>query len=112
MPKQSSVEPTRRRKDVIVVVRPYYSPDCNGPQYENYCRQKLMLHISFRQISDLLGEYDAYAEAYTNFLHSSVVPPSLQDNIHEISSDGDHDETNEIIYYNSCSYVTLFIFHA
>jgi len=42
IPTQPSAEPTRRRKVVIAVVRPYYSPDPNGP-YENYCRQKLML---------------------------------------------------------------------
>ena len=101
-PKQPSVEPTRRRKEVIVVVRPYYSADRNGPQYENYCRQKLMLHICFRQISDLLGEYDTYAEAYADFLSSSIVPPSLQDDIHEleqISSDDDGEETHEVMHH-------------
>lgn len=38
MPKELSTEPTHRRKDVIVVVRPYCSPDPNGPNYEQYCR--------------------------------------------------------------------------
>ena len=37
MPKELSSEPTKRRKDVIVIVRPYVSPDCNGPNYEKYC---------------------------------------------------------------------------
>ena len=40
MPKEPSAEPSRRRKEVIVVVRPYYPPDRNGPNYENYCCQK------------------------------------------------------------------------
>ena len=46
MPKKPSENPTLRRKEVIVVVRPYHSPDHNGPDYENYCCQKLMLHVS------------------------------------------------------------------
>lgn len=54
MPKELNTEPKRRTKKVIVVVRPYCSPDPAGPNYEQYCRQSLMQHRSFRQISELL----------------------------------------------------------
>ena len=50
MPKEISTEPTCMRKEVIVVVRPYCSPDPNRPNYEQYCKQKLMLDIKFQQL--------------------------------------------------------------
>jgi len=34
MPKELSADPTCRRKEVIVITRPYCSPDPNGPSYE------------------------------------------------------------------------------
>ena len=52
MPKERSAEPTHRRKHVIVIVCPYRSPDPNGPNYEQYCQQKLMLYVKFRHLSD------------------------------------------------------------
>ena len=42
MPKQLGSNPSRRRKAVVVIVRPYFSPDPSGPKYEEYCRQKLI----------------------------------------------------------------------
>ena len=42
-PKELRSEPSRRRKDVVVMVRPYYSPDPDSPKYEEYCQQKMML---------------------------------------------------------------------
>ena len=39
MPKQLGSNPSRRRKAVVVIVRPYFSPDPSGPKYEEYCRQ-------------------------------------------------------------------------
>jgi len=99
-PKQPSQEPSRRRKEVIVVVRPYYSPDQNGPDYENYCRQKLMLHVSFRQLSQILGEHHTYADAYASCLRSSVVPPSLHDDVHMLEQqqfDDDLEDNDEVM---------------
>jgi len=32
-----------RKREVIVIVRPYCSPDPTGPNYEQYCRQRLMM---------------------------------------------------------------------
>lgn len=48
--------------------RPYCSPDPLDPKYEQYFRQSLMQHKCFRHMSDLLGDKDSYAEAYTAFL--------------------------------------------
>ena len=42
MPKQLGSNPSRRRKAVVVIVRPYFSPDSSGLKYEVYCRQKLI----------------------------------------------------------------------
>ena len=51
MPKERGAQ---RRKTVVVITRPYYPPDPAGPKYEQYCKQTLMKHKSFRQVSDLL----------------------------------------------------------
>ena len=52
-------------------------------------------HISFRQISDILGEHDTYASAYASFLLSSNVP-SLQDDLRmleqQLLSDSDPED--------------------
>ena len=42
MPKQLGSNPFRRRKAVVVIVRPYFSRDPSGPNYEEHCRQKLI----------------------------------------------------------------------
>ena len=46
MPKELGSEPSRRRKNVVIV-RPYCSPDRSGPKYEQYCQQKLMTYKPF-----------------------------------------------------------------
>lgn len=81
MPKELSAIPNCRRKDVVVTIRPYYPPDPDGPCYEQYCHQRLMLHVAFRQMSDLLGEHDTYAAAYAQMLQSTNLPPSLEDDV-------------------------------
>ncbi|KAF5331234.1 hypothetical protein D9611_013064 [Ephemerocybe angulata] len=43
----------REKKEVILRVFPRYSPNPESPQYENYCRTKVVLHHPFRQLSDL-----------------------------------------------------------
>ena len=82
MPKTMGSEPTRRRKHVVVIPRPYCSPDPAGPHYEQYCRQSLMQHKSFRQCSDLLAHCESHVDAYAAFLQSGIVPPCLEDDIH------------------------------
>lgn len=98
MPKEISTGPTCRRKEVIVVVRPYCSPDPNGPNYEQYCKQKLMLHIKFRQLSDLLMGNATYVEAYQQFLLSANVPSSLEEDIRRLEVEQPaEDESEEVL---------------
>ena len=105
MPKELGSDPSRRRKAVVVIVRPFYSPDPNGPKYEEYCRQKLMLHIPFRQEEELLGDSDSHAAAYAIFLLSGSVPPSLEEDIHRLEqqSSGSEDNT-EVCVYITCEH--------
>ena len=106
MPKELSGIPNHRRKDVVVTVRPYYPLDPDGPFYEQYCRQRLMLHVAFRQMSDLLGENDTYAEAYVQMLQSTNMPTSLEEDVRRLEQIGsqsisDDDDTNntEVRFY-------------
>ena len=99
VPKELGSEPSRRRKDVVVIVRPYCSPDPNSPKYEQYCRQKLMLYKPFHQVDELLGESDTYAAAYAIFLQSGNAPRSLEDDIHRLQQQSEHpseDDNTEV----------------
>ena len=102
MPSHPGTQPVHRRKNVIVIVRPYYPPDQDGPDYQSYCRQKLMLHVTFRRISDLLGAHQTYAEAYSSFLQSTNVPSCLQDDVYRLEQQQDlsnaDSDTNEVIH--------------
>ena len=55
MPKDLGAEPNRRRKELVVIARPYCSPDPAESKYEQYCRQSLMQHKAFRQVNELLA---------------------------------------------------------
>jgi len=80
-------------------VRPFCSPDFNGAKYEQYCKQKLMLHKPFRRQEELLAGSDTYATAYAIFLQSENVPPSLEDDIHRLEQQTQlpsEDENNEV----------------
>lgn len=92
MPRHSDSQPSQRGKKVIVIVRPYCSPDPNGPKYEQYCKQKLMLYKPFRVIEELQGDCNTYAAAYVIFLQSGNVPPSLQDDIQRLEQQNQHSE--------------------
>ena len=69
MPKELGSEPSRRRKNVVVIVRPYCSPDPNSPKYEQYCRQKLKLLPAVLHLIVLLyykpNSYHAFAHVLT-----------------------------------------------
>lgn len=109
-PKARGSNPTRRRKNVIVIVRPYCSPDPNGPKYEQYCKQKLMLHKAFRHVEELQGEYNTYSAAYAIFLQSGNVPPSLEDDIHRLEqtqqpTNDDNTEVCTCILVYTCMYI-------
>jgi len=83
----------------VVSVRPYIPPDPNGPKYEQYCKQKLMLHVPFRNIDQLKGACSTFLEAYSIFLHSANIPPSLEEDITCLSDqqvDQDEDNVDEV----------------
>ena len=73
VPRETNTEP---RKKVVVVIRPYCSPD---PKHEQYCQQKLMLHFPFCHQSELLGNNTTLTAAYAEFLQSGNIP---EDDIH------------------------------
>ena len=99
MPKTLGSNPNRRKKQVIVITRPYCSPDPAGPNCEQYCRQSLMQHKAFRHMTELLAESKTYAEAYAIFLQSVDVPLSLEDDIFRL-----HQQTQEQDYDTEASY--------
>jgi len=82
--KMPSAQPSKRTKKIVVIVRPYYSADPQGPKYEQYCQQKLMLHVPFRHHNELLNEHANFATAYASFLQSGTIPLSLEDDIHQL----------------------------
>ena len=84
IPKRVGNELICRRKEVVVISRPYCSPDPSGPKYEQYCRQKLMMHQPFRQLEQLLETFDNHEAAYLIFLQSGISQPSLADDIHRL----------------------------
>ena len=95
MPKELSTTP-KQQKMKEVSVRPHISPDPNSPKFEQYCKQKLMLHVPFRSIDQLKGACSTFAEAYSIFLHSSNAPPSLEDDIVRFNDQQvEQDENND-----------------
>ena len=84
MPRELGTAP-KQHKMKILSVRPYCSPDPNGPKYEQYCQQKLMLHVPFRSVDQLKGACERFSEAYSIFLSSANVPPSLEDDIRRLT---------------------------
>ena len=93
MPKEVASN-LKHQKMKVAITRPYSSPDPNGPKYEQYCKQKLMLHIPFHQLDQLKGSCRSFSEAYTIFLQSGNVPPCLKEdierlNVHQGENDGD-----------------------
>ena len=68
IPKRIGDNLVHRKKEVVVVVRPYCSPDPKGRKYKQYCRQKLMVHQPFGQVDELLRAYHKHSSAYHQFL--------------------------------------------
>ena len=104
IPKRVDDDLVHRTKEVVVIPRPYCSPDPSGPKYEMYCKQKLMLHQPFRQLEQLLGACDSHADAYSIFLQSGASPWSLADDIQRLEAmerenhDTNIEEVRYIIY--------------
>lgn len=92
MPKelQAELSLTCRSKAVIVIVRPHYSPDCQGPQYEQYCRQRLVLHMPFHTWQEVLGAFNTAVEACRHYLHSGSIPSSLEEDLHRLDQEQQH----------------------
>ncbi len=84
MPKVVGEPPSRRNKSVIVIVRPYCSPNPDGPKYDQYCQQSLMLHKPFRHLDTLLAGFETFKEAYADFLGSGNAPTSLEEDINRL----------------------------
>ena len=84
LPRSLGDQPKRRNKKVVIISRPYCSPDPSGPNYEQYCRQKLMQHKCFRNMADLLSGHATYAEAYAAFLTTANMQSSLEDDLHRL----------------------------
>ena len=97
IPKRVGDEVVCTRKEVVVISRPYCSPDPSGPKYEQYCRQQLMMHQPVRQLKELLGTCDNHATAYSIFLQSVISPQSFADDIHqqEVMERENHINNNE-----------------
>ena len=85
----------KQQKMKIVSVRPYCSPDPNGPKYEQYCQQKLMLHVPFNQLK---GTYETFSEAYCIFLQPVNIPATLEDDFTRLSNQVEHqdEDTDEV----------------
>ena len=81
MPKELGAQSNGGNKKVVVITRPYISPDPAGLKCERYCQQSLMEHRSFRQVSELLAGNETYSEAWAEFLHSENIPSSLEEDI-------------------------------
>ena len=107
MPHNLGDEPTHKTKKVVVVVRPYFAKDPNSPQFEQYCKQKLMLHVPFRSEEELLDGQNTYTEAYARFVMSGNAPQCLQDDIDTFmqqARESDSDESEgEVINTNDNS---------
>ena len=105
LPKKKGDALIPRKKDVVVIARPYCSPDPAGPHYEQYCRQKLMWYQPFRRLDDLLKGCDNHSDAYAAFLRSDNVLTSLADDIQLLeiaqkNSNNDDDEDEEVSKVN------------
>ena len=59
MPKELGTAP-KQHKLMVISVRPYCSHNTCGPKYEQYCQQKLMLHVPFRHINQLKGTCEKF----------------------------------------------------
>ena len=116
MPKTVGSDPSRRSKAVVVIPRPYCSPDPTAPKYEQYCRQSLMQHKSFRLLDDLLADSASYIDAYAAFLLSGLVPPCLEDDIHRLQQHTDqqseeHSDTEVSVYTCTCRCTSFMFMH-
>ena len=80
--KRDKSRPTCREREVVVIVRPFISTDPDGPKYEHYCKQKLILHR--KQSSRKLSYFHRGFCQFSFFLFqfsTGNFPPSLTDDV-------------------------------
>ena len=53
MPKSLGAGQTHQNRRIVVIPRPYVSPDPGSDKYEQYCRQSLMQHKYFRHMDSV-----------------------------------------------------------
>ena len=92
-------EPKPRNKKVVVILRPHISPDPDGQNYEQYCKQRLMLYKPFRNETELLSGHESFTEAYADYLSTGNAPSCLWDDIHRLQQatqgSSNEDEDND-----------------
>lgn len=54
-------------------------------------------------MSDLLGDKDTYAEAYTTFLQSGHILPSLEDDMYRLLQHTEQTDETEVYFCNVCT---------
>ena len=102
MSKSLGCEPSRRSRRIVVIPRPYVSPDPAGDKYEQYCHQSLMQHKCFHQMDNFLSGYDNYIDAYAAFLQSGHIPPCLVNDMYRLlqhSQSVENDSENTEVRY-------------
>ena len=99
IPKELGAAPNKRNKKVVVITRPYCSPDPAGPKYEQYCQQSLMKHKNFHQFTDLLAGHETYAQAYAEFLQTGDIPSSLDEDIFRLQQHQQQANADEVNVY-------------
>ena len=102
MPKTLGAEPTHRSRRIVVIPRPYVSSDPAGEKYEQYCRQSLMQHKSFRLLHNLLSGYDNYIDAYAAFLQSGQIPSCLEDDLYRLLQSNEEDSEDSQVSLCAC----------
>ena len=88
-------------KENIVRVWPQPSPIKNGPQWEEFCRIKVLLHVCYKNIFSLTENYTlSWIDLYNHHLSeindnsSDLIGPAV-DNLEEV--DGNDSDDNEDI---------------
>ena len=110
MPKELGASPNKRNKNVVVITRPYCSPDPAGPKYEQYCQQSLMKHKSFRQVTDLLAGHETYTQAYAEFLQAGNIPSSLEEDIFHLQQHQQQANADEVNVHLSHTWMYFYMF--
>ena len=66
-------EPVARQKMILVRVLPHCSPDIDGPQYEHYCQQKLMLQRPFWEYQQLKTRHNTLRPLLATFSQAASI---------------------------------------